>query len=115
PRLTRSASRCNTWVLGRLAWRTLSPNAPLFRSMRAIRSGAASVARSIVHHGAGEKGRTQEPRGDAGGRGGRRVRLWYRRRGPARSEEHTSELQSRENLVCRLLLEKKQPRSGQTR
>src|SRR5690606_40129305 len=27
-------------------------------------------------------------------------------RGP-RSEEHTSELQSRENLVCRLLLEKK--------
>src|SRR5690606_40585727 len=26
----------------------------------------------------------------------------------ARSEEHTSELQSRENLVCRLLLEKKQ-------
>src|SRR5690606_39709023 len=28
--------------------------------------------------------------------------LYYRR-----SEEHTSELQSRENLVCRLLLEKK--------
>src|SRR5690606_42066797 len=28
-------------------------------------------------------------------------------RHPARSEEHTSELQSRENLVCRLLLEKK--------
>src|SRR5690606_42137922 len=27
--------------------------------------------------------------------------------GHARSEEHTSELQSRENLVCRLLLEKK--------
>src|SRR5690606_41440513 len=27
--------------------------------------------------------------------------------GAARSEEHTSELQSRENLVCRLLLEKK--------
>src|SRR5690606_40017686 len=26
---------------------------------------------------------------------------------PYRSEEHTSELQSRENLVCRLLLEKK--------
>src|SRR5690606_39935642 len=26
-----------------------------------------------------------------------------------RSEEHTSELQSRENLVCRLLLEKKNP------
>src|SRR5690606_41988556 len=27
--------------------------------------------------------------------------------GPLRSEEHTSELQSRENLVCRLLLEKR--------
>src|SRR5690606_41398493 len=27
--------------------------------------------------------------------------------GMGRSEEHTSELQSRENLVCRLLLEKK--------
>src|SRR5690606_39595927 len=27
--------------------------------------------------------------------------------GKSRSEEHTSELQSRENLVCRLLLEKK--------
>src|SRR5690606_39377164 len=27
--------------------------------------------------------------------------------GMQRSEEHTSELQSRENLVCRLLLEKK--------
>ena len=26
-----------------------------------------------------------------------------------RSEEHTSELQSRRNLVCRLLLEKKKP------
>src|SRR2546430_8721294 len=27
--------------------------------------------------------------------------------GPGRSEEHTSELQSQSNLVCRLLLEKK--------
>src|SRR3712207_7222373 len=29
------------------------------------------------------------------------------RTGPTRSEEHTSELQSRQYLVCRLLLEKK--------
>src|SRR5690606_41293924 len=29
-----------------------------------------------------------------------------------RSEEHTSELQSRENLVCRLLLEKKKKKSN---
>src|SRR5690606_39797201 len=36
--------------------------------------------------------------------------LWAKAAGcadDARSEEHTSELQSRENLVCRLLLEKK--------
>src|SRR5690606_41316328 len=31
-----------------------------------------------------------------------------------RSEEHTSELQSRENLVCRLLLEKKKHRRNNT-
>src|SRR5690606_41845201 len=31
----------------------------------------------------------------------------------SRSEEHTSELQSRENLVCRLLLEKKKQRAAQ--
>src|SRR5690606_41413799 len=33
------------------------------------------------------------------------------RPGTRRSEEHTSELQSRENLVCRLLLEKKTKRT----
>src|SRR5690606_41233370 len=32
----------------------------------------------------------------------------------SRSEEHTSELQSREKLVCRLLLEKKKRTSRQT-
>src|SRR5439155_14596454 len=31
---------------------------------------------------------------------------------PSRSEEHTSELQSRGHLVCRLLLEKKKEHSG---
>src|SRR3712207_8760737 len=31
-----------------------------------------------------------------------------------RSEEHTSELQSRQYLVCRLLLEKKKPTSNHT-
>src|SRR3712207_8822439 len=35
-------------------------------------------------------------------------------RGIMRSEEHTSELQSRQYLVCRLLLEKKKCRSQQT-
>src|SRR5207302_10811347 len=33
-------------------------------------------------------------------------------RGHERSEEHTSELQSRENLVCRLMLVKKNKRRG---
>src|SRR5947207_12098398 len=50
-------------------------------------------------------------RGQACARRGLRRRLWH---GPAgsgcrerRSEEHTSELQSHSDLVCRLLLEKK--------
>src|SRR5436309_10539976 len=33
----------------------------------------------------------------------------------SRSEEHTSELQSRENLVCRLLLEKKKNKKNKIR
>src|SRR3989442_10523785 len=37
-----------------------------------------------------------------------------RRRGEARSEEHTSELQSRPHLVCRLLLEKKKKKRTET-
>src|SRR2546422_11285106 len=49
-------------------------------------------------------GRRQHPR-----RGS--TRAWWSRsvltRSPPRSEEHTSELQSRLHLVCRLLLEKK--------
>src|SRR5262249_61888800 len=35
------------------------------------------------------------------------------RRAPRRSEEHTSELQSLTNLVCRLLLEKKKKQNQQ--
>src|SRR2546427_11312476 len=34
---------------------------------------------------------------------------------PLRSEEHTSELQSQSNLVCRLLLEKKKKKTDQER
>src|SRR3712207_7380071 len=53
--------------------------------------------------------------GGAGRRRARRARRAARRprraarhgRPPERSEEHTSELQSRQYLVCRLLLEKK--------
>src|SRR3712207_8434805 len=49
-------------------------------------------------------------RRDAGSRGderpGKRGQLWVEH-DANRSEEHTSELQSRQYLVCRLLLEKK--------
>src|SRR3712207_7074640 len=53
-------------------------------------------------------GRPAPPAGAVGDRHhghGRHLRLARRR--PVRSEEHTSELQSRQYLVCRLLLEKK--------
>src|SRR5690606_41785657 len=53
------------------------------------------------------------------GRGrGHRARHSQQRRARCprpRSEEHTSELQSRENLVCRLLLEKKKYQYGRNR
>src|SRR5437868_10530775 len=42
-----------------------------------------------------------------GGRRTKRTETMYGMGGVARSEEHTSELQSRFDLVCRLLLEKK--------
>src|SRR5438034_2188970 len=66
-----------------------------------------TLFRSHVHPGAGLQGQ----------RNGRlrratesRVRLgegWLRGGAAPRSEEHTSELQSHSDLVCRLLLEKK--------
>src|SRR2546430_10262187 len=45
-------------------------------------------------------------------RGGELVRLVAPDVAVDRSEEHTSELQSQSNLVCRLLLEKKKRRVG---
>src|SRR2546427_9644792 len=48
-------------------------------------------------------------RGDRSHGGAGRLRS-HRRPGRWRSEEHTSELQSQSNLVCRLLLEKKKRR-----
>src|SRR5690606_40044964 len=44
--------------------------------------------------------------GQAAGAGGPNLLLLARIGMVVRSEEHTSQLQSRENLVCRLLLEK---------
>src|SRR5438874_9673742 len=46
------------------------------------------------------------------------IKLTHYRRSPTsrpeRSEEHTSELQSRRDLVCRLLLEKKKTKKNNT-
>src|SRR3712207_8083283 len=41
----------------------------------------------------------------------RQLRFGQARGAEPRSEEHTSELQSRQYLVCRLLLEKKKPQT----
>src|SRR5262249_61232137 len=80
---------------------TLFPYTTLFRSRRASPSaGEGSTSRGPPAPGSG---RTR--RGTAGGRLRRRASRTARR--GARSEEHTSELQSLTNLVCRLLLEKK--------
>src|SRR2546427_8165151 len=77
---------------------TLFPYTTLFRSDRETGQGASAQADPPA------SGRPGRLRGGADGRG---------REAPAsrtavpRSEEHTSELQSQSNLVCRLLLEKK--------
>src|SRR2546430_2928174 len=74
---------------------TLFPYTTLFRSQSAADPKTARSAYGLRNCG----GRGKE-RNAAGGSGrSRRRRL--------RSEEHTSELQSQSNLVCRLLLEKK--------
>src|SRR2546426_2197973 len=53
-----------------------------------------------------DKDEKPRPRGPGGARA-RGPRAWRTGAGGERSEEHTSELQSPCNLVCRLLLEKK--------
>src|SRR5207302_8427031 len=70
--------------------------------------GAGAVARTAPVLRRLSRGRRRTS-GLARGAPARRVsaRPPRNRMEPVRSEEHTSELQSRENLVCRLLLEKK--------
>src|SRR5256885_5802975 len=73
---------------------TLFPYTTLFRSERAsLRSGSPLESFALSRSGSGR-------RGSGAGKGACRA-CWRR------SEEHTSELQSPCNLVCRLLLEKK--------
>src|SRR5690606_40228065 len=86
---------------------TLFPYTTLFRSIRREPLGAhgreTRDGRTPRHRPGGDRGRV---------RGHRRWDTPARdRRAGERSEEHTSELQSRENLVCRLLLEKKNKRN----
>src|SRR2546429_6223895 len=79
---------------------TLFPYTTLFRSRR----GGPGCAANREPFGGERRGRCRT-RNDAAWRN---VHVSGRRGGCAyRSEEHTSELQSRLHLVCRLLLEKK--------
>src|SRR5256885_8069801 len=84
---------------------------PIWGAARADQRGSpAGCRRGGARRGGAGSGR-RRARGRGRGRGGghrRGHRVRGRRAHPgARSEEHTSELQSPCNLVCRLLLEKK--------
>src|SRR5258708_11020960 len=87
---------------------TLFPYTTLFRSLP-VRQGGVH-AQLALRLGAGECGRFADQ-----GQGRRGTAPQGRRRqgGGPRSEEHTSELQSPDHLVCRLLLEKKKKRDTQ--
>src|SRR5688572_32077044 len=86
---------------------TLFPYTTLFRS----RVGTGPPARPATP---ARPRTTPSPRGPAHTRP--TIGSPARRPGPAaRSEEHTSELQSQSNLVCRLLLEKKKKTARPTR
>src|SRR3712207_8661147 len=84
---------------------TLFPYTTLFRSVvvRLVQVGELEGAQLE-----GAQDRLRGGRLRARGRGGVRARVVARQGAQlVRSEEHTSELQSRQYLVCRLLLEKK--------
>src|SRR5437868_11780443 len=86
---------------------TLFPYTTLFRSpLSIVRTGrTSSLALAPTSSGNGSRAATsrRSPR-TATCSGGRRSTGWF---STTRSEEHTSELQSRFDLVCRLLLEQK--------
>src|SRR3712207_7654598 len=89
---------------------TLFPYTTLFRSRAALRRRC----RDERGGGGGAAVSAGRPARQAPGAGlGEHVKTWELIRPqrwkvhPCRSEEHTSELQSRQYLVCRLLLEKK--------
>src|SRR3712207_8351426 len=90
---------------------TLFPYTTLFRSLRMAGELRPGVRRRRRRRGGPgrlgdvpRRGRRSDRRRGRGRRGRERVTA---RTAALRSEEHTSELQSRQYLVCRLLLEKK--------
>src|SRR5256885_6544499 len=87
---------------------TLFPYTTLFRSQHETR-GAQRDPGELGHHTAGSVPLRDRTGLIPGGYTGRRARGKDAEGAAARSEEHTSELQSPCNLVCRLLLEKKKP------
>src|SRR3712207_6964295 len=92
---------------------TLFPYTTLFRSGKEPRH-AGATARGEGGEAAG-RGRSVAgyARPDPAHQGPNHADLLAARGRPAlRSEEHTSELQSRQYIVCRLLLEKKNNRTG---
>src|SRR3712207_6997575 len=89
---------------------TLFPYTTLFRS-RAEREPRVTAADQAVGRAEARHGRPPHllplPRPREREAGGERANRLRRLAHEDRSEEHTSELQSRQYLVCRLLLEKK--------
>src|SRR5205085_3582614 len=71
------------------------------------RCGAGRQARKKSRQPVGERARSERATHEVRLRQARREEILARGLVGERSEEHTSELQSQSNLVCRLLLEKK--------
>src|SRR2546430_13152557 len=81
---------------------TLFPYTTLFRSRVVLHRQATSPERAGEMMGVVTESLVQLIAEQVDEKG---LVIWY----DPRSEEHTSELQSQSNLVCRLLLEKKTP------
>src|SRR5256886_10083818 len=96
---------------------TLFPYTTLFRSRDAPGVGLDQSEDRTPHGGLAAARFAHEPQRLSGCDRERHVvhRAHDGTRGAERSEEHTSELQSQSNLVCRLLLEKKKYREADIR
>src|SRR4051812_49819042 len=89
------------------------PRPPLFPYTTLFRSRAgAGRALAGPHKGGGGARERRSRAVGSGHRGPDRRGDLVARRGDPRSEEHTSELQSHVNLVCRLLLLKKKKKKN---